>query len=417
MNETAYWIWLLRTLGAAAPIRDIISVYGSARKLYEAGSMEWRISGILTPKQITALTKFSPSESGSVMKVCRENGWHILTPEHVCYPKALLELPNYPPVLFVWGNPEVLLEEVKLSIVGTRKASTYAVRVAYLLAESLAKCGATVVSGGALGIDSAAHTGALYAKGKTVAVLGCGLGTDYLKENAPMRRRIAESGGAVISEFLPFSPASRTTFPLRNRIISALSLGTVVVEAGERSGSLITARCAAEQGRDVFAVPGDLISTAYTGGNRLIRDGAKPVFAPMDIIEEYLYLYPETLHAEPAQMSFREMLAQHQHAEEKNDTVRVKSKTTPKSAPKRVQKTEAAQTSATAVKEHTVHPVPEFLSADAKRICALLESGAKHIDEICEALQLSIPKALAALTELELAGTAELIEGKKYRRI
>ena len=188
MNDEIYWIWLLRCLGPAAAIADMIEVFGSARGVYEAGTVEWRLSGILTAKQIAALSKYSPSESGGILRACRENGWEILTPDSVYYPQKLREIRNFQPVLFLQGDKEVLLKEVKLAMVGTRKATNYSLRVAAALAQSLSAAGVTVVSGGALGIDSAAHTGALRAGGKTIAVLGCGLGTDYLRENAALRR-------------------------------------------------------------------------------------------------------------------------------------------------------------------------------------------------------------------------------------
>lgn len=402
MNDEIYWIWLLKCFGSAAAIDGIIQYFGSARGLYEAGSTEWRLSGLLTAKQIAALSKWSPSQSGDVLKACRENGWEILTPQSIYYPQRLRELRNFPPVLFLQGDKEVLLRDVKLSMVGTRRASNYGLRVARLLAEALSKAGAVVVSGGALGVDSAAHAGALHARGKTVAVLGCGLGTDYLRENAPLRKEISENG-ALISEFLPFSPASRTTFPLRNRIISALSLGTVVVEAGEKSGSLITARFALEQGRDVFAVPGDIISSAFTGANKLIRDGAKPVFTPLDILEEYVYTYPEEINTANADRTLGEMLRQSGQMQAEQRTVHTAhngntGKTlTPNTAPPSV-------------------PLPEAASDTAKTVYAVLET-AKHTDEISEKTGLPVSACLGALTELELYGCVQLAEGKKYKKI
>lgn len=398
MNDTAYWIWLLRTLGPAAMLEDIIQYFGSARGLYEAGRNEWRLSGLLTLKQMDALAKFSPSESGGVMKICVENGWQILTPDSLEYPARLRNLRNFPPVLFVNGDVRVLREEVMLSMVGTRKASNYGLRVASLLSGALSKAGAVVVSGGALGIDSAAHTGALRAGGKTVAVLGCGLGTNYLRENAGMRAQIARNG-AVISEFLPFSPASRTTFPLRNRIISGLSLGTVVVEAGVHSGSLITARCAMEQGRDVFAVPGDIISSAFTGANKLIHDGAKPVFTPLDILEEYVYTYQSKLNVEGAQRTLGEMLRE-------NGSTRGASAALKSAEP-------SASPAAPAPKA----ALPQTVSAHARAVYQALLSEELHIDELSSRVGLPVSVCLAALTELELCGCVELTQGKKYRII
>lgn len=402
MNEEIYWIWLLKCFGSAAAIDDIIQYFGSARGLYEAGSTEWRLSGLLTAKQIAALSKWSPSQSGDVLKACRENGWKILTPQSIYYPQRLRELRNFPPVLFLQGDKEVLLRDVKLSIVGTRRASGYGLRVARLLAGALSEAGAVVVSGGALGIDSAAHAGALHARGKTVAVLGCGLGTDYLRENAVLRKEISKNG-ALISEFLPFSPASRTTFPLRNRIISALSLGTVVVEAGEKSGSLITARLALEQGRDVFAVPGDIISSAFTGANKLIRDGAKPVFTPLDILEEYVYTYPEEINTAKADCTFGEMLRRAEQTQIVRDTAHA-----PQHGHVR-----------NSVPKHSLRPtvpLPEAATDAAKTVYAAL-GEARHIDEISEGTGLPVSVCLGALTELELYGCVLLTEGKKYKRV
>lgn len=404
MNDEIYWIWLLRCLGPAAQIADMIAVFGSARGVYEAGTVEWRLSGILTAKQIAALTKYSPSESGGVLRACRENGWEILTPDSPYYPQKLRELRNFPPVLFLQGDKEALLPEVKLAMVGTRKATGYSLRVATMLAQSLSAAGVTVVSGGALGIDSAAHTGALRAGGKTIAVLGCGLGTDYLRENAALRREISENG-ALISEFLPFSPASRTTFPLRNRIISALSLGTVVVEAGEKSGSLITARYAMEQGRDVFAVPGDVISSAFTGANKLIHDGAKPVFSPQDILEEYVYAYGDAICMEAATEVFETLQTPMRQAY----------------APARGTATKPMQTAAASENgERAANAgadLPDTASKNAKAVYAALQDGERHIDEIADCAGLSVGECLAALTELELYGCAALTQGKKYKKI
>lgn len=401
MNDEIYWIWLLRCLGPAAPIADMLAVFGSARGVYEAGTVEWRLSGILTAKQIAALSKYSPSESGGVLRACRENGWEILTPDSPYYPQKLRELRNFPPVLFLQGDKEALLPEVKLAMVGTRKATGYSLRVASMLAQSLSAAGVNVVSGGALGIDSAAHTGALRAGGKTIAVLGCGLGTDYLRENAALRREISENG-ALISEFLPFSPASRTTFPLRNRIISALSLGTVVVEAGEKSGSLITARYAMEQGRDVFAVPGDVISSAFTGANKLIHDGAKPVFSPLDILEEYVYTYADVINTDAAMRVFQDL-----------------QKMSP--PPRSATQTRAAQNTAVSVTAATPansdRELPETASKNAKAVYTALQDGERHIDEIADCTGLSVGECLAALTELELYGCAALTQGKKYKKI
>jgi DNA processing protein len=188
-----------------------------------------------------------------------------------------------PLVLYVDGDISCLRGKVIIGVVGTRKPCYESTAIARSICGDMAKAGAIVVSGGALGIDSAAHEATLDAGGKTVCVMGCGLGTNYLMDNEAMRRRISKNG-ALITEYPPMKVASRITFPERNRIISGMSHGVLVVEAGEKSGSLITARCAAEQGREVFAIPGSILTSAYTGANNLIRDGARVALCARDII-------------------------------------------------------------------------------------------------------------------------------------
>lgn len=407
MNDnTIYWVWLARTLGAGAKIADIINYFGSPEKLYMAGEREWRISGILTARQIASLLKFSPSECGDVLKVCIQNGWQTVTPDDAEYPKRLLEIPDYPAILFVWGDKSVLSDEVSISVVGTRKATAYSVRVTEALAQRLAAAGAVIVSGGALGIDSASHWGAISANGKTVAVLGCGLGCDYLKDNAALRREVAKHG-AVITEYFPFTPASRTTFPMRNRIISGITLGTVVIEAGERSGSLITARLALEQGRDVFAIPGDVISSAFTGTNRLIHDGAKPVFSALDILEEYYYNYSQKLNLENAGLPLGEFVKQQNHINQKES---FKSPGEKFNAVKNDVKSKPKPVS-------IIRELPQDITESAKIVYNVLGEEPMHIDDISEKSGLKIAETLAALTELELFSLVELTQGKNYQKI
>ncbi len=390
---TEYWIWLSRTLGAGAGIGDLIAYFGSARDMYEAGSNEWRLSGLLTKKQVENLKKFSPSQSADIYKICEKNRWHIVTPSSSFYPTLLLELPDMPAALFVEGDCNALKSRVNIAFVGTRKASLYSKKIAYSLSYSISRAGAVIVSGGALGIDSASHEGALRAGGKTVAVLGCGLGTDYLQENAALRNEIAKSG-ALVSEFLPFAPASKYTFPIRNRIISGMSAGTVVIEAGERSGSLITANLALSQGREVFAVPGDLTSSAYTGTNNLIRDGCIPVFEAKDIVRPFKFVYPEFKLQDEDALLFEPLTDESEKSEK---------------APVRDEKTNEAQP--------VVKRTDVALSQNAKKVYDVFGQTPLHIDEITEKSALSSAQVLAALTELELNGLIALENGRKYKII
>jgi DNA processing protein len=200
------------------------------------------------------------------------------------YPALLACTPDPPPVLWIRGDPHAL-NRAAVAIVGSRAATPYALQVGARLGAELAERGVVVTSGLARGVDSAAHEGCLAAGGPTVAVLGSGLDCIYPPEHAPLACRIAGQG-AVVSELGPGAPPLPEHFPLRNRIISGLSLGVVVVEASEKSGSLITARCALEQGRDVLAVPGSVLSGRNRGSHALLKDGATVVETADDILEE-----------------------------------------------------------------------------------------------------------------------------------
>lgn len=200
------------------------------------------------------------------------------------YPENLLQLYDYPPVIFHRGHLKAA-DKLAVALVGSRRPSPYGLVVAEKLAKDLAAVGVTVVSGLARGIDTAAHRGALAAGGRTLAVLGCGPDVIYPKENQKIMDKIINEG-AVISEFPPGTPPEPWRFPVRNRIISGLSLGTVVVEAAEKSGALITADYALEQGRDVMAVPGNVVSPQSRGPHRLIKQGARLVEGAGDILDE-----------------------------------------------------------------------------------------------------------------------------------
>ena len=213
------------------------------------------------------------------------------------YPKLLLEIPDPPPYLYLAG--ELAGSEPAVAIVGSRRATQYGLCTATRLARDLAACGVTVVSGMARGIDTAAHWGALKGGGRSIAVLGCGIDLVYPPENGALSLAIAQQG-ALVSEFPLGSAPLAENFPRRNRIISALSRGVVVVEAGEKSGSLITARYALEQGREVFAVPGNVTCQGSRGANGLIKEGAKLVERVEDILEELSLPAPEGVPGPPA---------------------------------------------------------------------------------------------------------------------
>lgn len=392
-----YWIWLQTALGAGAQTSEILAYFETPEKLYLAGSNEWRLSGLFTEKKIQALKNSTPSETGKVFKECREKGYNIITPDSNLYPERLAELPNMPLVLYGIGDCSVIKDTVSIGIVGTRNASSYGIETAQKLSYRLAQAGATVVSGGALGIDSEAHAGAMLAKGRTFAFLGCGLSYDYLKENAALRRAITRYG-AVFSEYQPFTPPSRATFPIRNRLISGSSLGIVVIEAGVKSGSLITANCALDQGRDVFAVPGDIVRSSFDGTNHLIKNGAKPVFSAEDILSEYEYLYGDLFDLEKA----REPLNKVQYVDYRK----------PKAKTEKTQPAPTVEKTITSVKRQELG---DDVSEDAKAVYGVLNEQPLHIDDIIRATGMKMNIVLSSLTELELVGAVEQITGKKYK--
>ncbi len=218
------------------------------------------------------------------------NGVQVITPEHDAYPSLLSEIYDPPSVLFVKGNlPKEL--PLPIAMVGARNCTDYGREVATLLGEQLAERGATVVTGLAAGIDSAAAKGALSVGSSdcpVIGVLGCGNDVTYPQDNGRLYQAVLEHGGALVTEFLPKTPPVAQNFPIRNRILSGISRGVVVIEAGERSGTSITAECAREQGREVFAVPGRITDPMSIGTNRMITRGeAKPVMCAADILSEF----------------------------------------------------------------------------------------------------------------------------------
>lgn len=238
----------------------------------------------LTPPLARAISRHkTPEQVFNDLKRCEQKGFQIITQQDPRYPALLLEITDPPPVLYCYGRMEG--DDCHIAVVGSRKATAYGQTTTKGLCRDLATRGLSIVSGMARGIDTAAHLGCLEGAGRTIAVLGSGLEKVYPPENLRLFHRIAK-GGAVISEFDLDAEPLPHHFPLRNRIISGMSLGTVVVEAAKRSGSLITARLAAEQGREVFAVPGSIHAATSQGTHELIRQGAKLVAGAEDIIEE-----------------------------------------------------------------------------------------------------------------------------------
>jgi DNA processing protein len=265
-------------------LKGLLSFFGSAQQAWGASKRDLFLSGHLDEVIYNKL--LIHREKIDIYTLACEwekKGIRVCSCSDPEYPKLLLNTFNAPQVLYYRGV--LPSTDHLIAIVGARKASPYGKNIAQLLASELAEAGIWVVSGAARGIDTAAHQGAL-AKGHTIAVLGCGVDINYPPENGRLINNIAECG-AVLSEYAPGTIAHPTHFPARNRIINGLSRGVVVVEAAERSGALITADFALEEGRDVFAVPGSIFSASSKGTHRLIKQGAKLIDSTADILEEY----------------------------------------------------------------------------------------------------------------------------------
>lgn len=261
--------------------------------------LEQNAAGVLEAKAVEKIMKVHSEDVLSVLSDCRDNGIELLTIKDSRYPERLRNISAPPLVLYIKGTLIDFDSEPVFAIVGPRKVSEYGRKAAYSLALRLTKAGMTVISGGALGADTYAHKGALSAGGKTIAVLGCGIEHRYLMENASLRKVISENG-CLISEYPPFEKCTRYSFPVRNRLVSALSVGTAVVEAEEGSGSLITARCALEQGKEVFVIPGNPSLAQYAGSNALLGEGAFPLTDAKSILKLYKSRFGDKIDIEKA---------------------------------------------------------------------------------------------------------------------
>jgi DNA processing protein len=280
-----YWIWL-SSVEHIGPKRfyQLLSLYEDARNVWDNAG---RGMAFLGEKALSSLMKARTERYLYALFLALETrGITAVTRLSDGYPRRLMDMFDPPPTLYVRGEAN-LNDERAISIVGSRHASRDGRRAAEEIAEALAREGVAVVSGMARGVDTAAHQGALKACGRTVAVLGCGVDVTYPPENGPLVEKILETGGSVISEYVPGTRPLAQHFPARNRIISALGDGLLLVEAAKGSGAMLTVDFALEQGRDVFAVPGSIYSPLSAEPNRLIAEGAAPALGPWEILEYY----------------------------------------------------------------------------------------------------------------------------------
>lgn len=400
MDSRLYWIWLAQALGPGNRVMSaLLAQYTTAAAVYRADSAALRQCG-LSQTLVRRLKDHSLDEAQDILdRTLRAGDW-VLTPEDALYPLCLRRLEDMPAALYCRGTLLPMDDHPAIAVVGTRRATPQGMREAFAMAAGLAAGGMAVVSGGAVGIDAAAHEGALYAGGKTVLVLACPLTDHYPIENEDLRRRIVDAGGALVSEYPP-DRSCKCVYPVRNRLMVGLSRGVCMAETPMRSGARISARLARENAVDVYAMPGALAGHHNDGAHREIRGGATLVTRAADIIDEYLPLYPDRLDVSAAQ-EMQERL-------EKRDTM---------PHPERARRPQERRPSpSVTVASPTPATLPDSTSADAKSVYTVLTETPQPVDELAEKCALPIPTLLVALTELEMCGCAANSAGQRYYRI
>ncbi len=388
MSALKYWLWLTELPGLTNQTRlALLRHFPTPEDVYYADPEEVLLTEGITREQAKLLEDKDCSGADRILADCQRLDLDLLTIQDAGYPNRLRNIYDPPCLLYVRGRLPAFDDEASIAVVGTRDCTPYGVSCAEKLGYGLAAGGAVVVSGLARGVDSAAVRGALRAGGTVTAVLGNGLDVVYPPENQYLYEDVA-AAGALISEYPPGTPPEAKHFPVRNRIMSGLCLGTLVVEAPARSGALITAGTALEQGRDVFAVPGPIDAPASVGCNRLIRDGAGLVSDAWDILGEYEPRFPDKLRREGARETPAVLGYQ------------ARQKTEPKPVPPSVSLS------------HNDYSLTD------DQICLLraLTEEPMLVDDLIELTDIPTRRVLSALTVLEIEHLVTQHSGKRYAR-
>ena len=398
-----YWLWLTTRRGLGNQgMHAVLRHFGSPEAAFYADAEACRaIEGVRDPQP---LAEKDLSEPRRILAECHRKSIHILTWQDAAYPGRLRNIDDPPLLLYYQGTLPDFDAEPVIAMVGTRKASLYGMQQAKTLGYQLARLGAIVVSGGADGIDTMGLTGALTAGRPVVAVLGCGVDIVYPAKNRGLFEDIRYHG-CLLSEYPPGTPALGDHFPVRNRILSGLSLGVVVVEAPKKSGALITAARALEQGRDVFALPANVGTPTSAGNLQLLKDGAMLIEEGWDVMREYEQLYPELVSRQPEAVPMTMAPGQMQEI----SAAKVAEK---RSFPKKDDKKDVDN------RENRdyidVQEISDSLSPDEKTVIGLLSGQPAHMDEIIDRAQLPAGRVLSAITLLEVKQYIERLPGKRF---
>ena len=402
-----HWIWLAERKGVG--LRTALRVqahFETPERAYFADRAELALVDGLTERQREALMDKDLTAAEQILEICERKQIRLLTMQDAAYPERLRNIPDPPLVLYYRGSIPDVDSRPTICIVGSREATAYGLLQAKKFGYQLGSAGVIVVSGLARGVDTFGMEGALTADAPVIGVLGCGVDVVYPAESRGLYKDV-ETRGWLISEFPPGTRPEAKNFPVRNRIMSALSVGVLVVECARKSGALITAQRALEQGKDVFAIPSNLGVAGGEGSNQLIRDGAIMVTCAQDILSEYVLQFPGRL--TPTAAGEDLTLSQH---DLQRSAGREKRIAEPVRTPAVSGKISIDKKSGTSYID--VNNCKDSLSADEWQLAQQLTQEPKHVDDLIEAAQLPASRALAALTLLELKGIAARLPGRRY---
>lgn len=370
MDKYIYYIWLNFKGFTADFTARLVEYFGSGKAVYEAEKEDFLGCEFVLPKHMEKLLDKSLKRAEAEYKRAIKMGVSFVCIEDEIYPKSLLNIYDPPVLLYAKGDVSLLERELCFCIVGSRECTAYGLTAAMQVSSQLAECGMVIVSGLAIGIDSAAHQGAMKVGGKTIGVAACGIDVNYPTGNGAVRRKIMQEG-LVISEFPLGYIAYPQNFHRRNRIISGLSLGVAVIEAGKISGALITARHAKEQNRDVFALPGNISSVESAGSNILISEGVTPLLGAETILSEYLPRYPKLFEIDDYMQEYK---AQQKENDEKIEHAQVK------------------------------EILDNSSGEEEKRICALLKKGDMNFQQLIAETGFETSQLNVLLTTMQING-------------
>ena len=387
MAQIRYWIWLTTLLDVRSiTIQRLMDRFGGPMEIFFGSydDIPW-----LTGRERAALENKDMSRTESVLEKCQRDYIHVVTIQDALYPERLRQIADPPPVLYVRGQLPFLDELPAIAVVGTRRATPYGYKIARKIGQEITAGGGCVVTGMAAGIDGAAARGALLENGPCVGVLGTAIDVDYPAENALLIQDVATIG-AIVSEFPPGYPTQGSNFPRRNRIISGLCCGTCVVEAPRRSGALITANLALEQGRDLFAVPGNVDALNSEGTNALIRDCARAVTCGQDILMEYEGLYPYAIRRGAEIFDAPEPVIENEP------------------------ETKSAIDNPPSIPYIDLESRLSGFTAEEQDMLRAMKDGETHIDDIIAETGFPAAKVLSGLTLLVIRGAVRSHPGKRY---